>query len=102
MSGTTEREADTEQQVPHERFVSGIFFDKKGKQICEYDVLKIFHFIGARRKQHHMYKWVRRNDRDELAIVHLTGPDEPSTPLRACCARDGTLKDVEIVQSRHR
>ena len=85
-----------------EPVVSGVFFDKTGKQICEFDVLKVFHFIGARRKKHYMYKWVRLNDRGELAIVHLTAPDESSVPLRACGVKDGVLEDAEIVQTRYR
>ena len=32
--------------------------DKNGKEIRIGDVLKVFHFIGARRKKHYMYKQV--------------------------------------------
>ncbi len=35
------------------------YFDEKGVEIKEFAVLKVFHFIGARRKKHYMYKWVR-------------------------------------------
>lgn len=35
------------------------YFDKFGKQIDEFAVLKVFHFIGARKKKHYMYKWAR-------------------------------------------
>lgn len=30
--------------------------DKFGRQILPGDILKVFHFIGARRKRHYMYK----------------------------------------------
>jgi len=32
------------------------FLDKKGHEIEEGDVIKVFHFIGARKKKHYMYK----------------------------------------------
>jgi len=35
------------------------YFDKNGTQIKEFAVLKVFHFIGPRRKRYYMYKWVR-------------------------------------------
>lgn len=33
-------------------------FDKNGLAIQPYDLLKVFHFTGARRKKHYMYKYV--------------------------------------------
>lgn len=33
-------------------------FDKNGLTILPYDLLKVFHFTGARRKKHYMYKHV--------------------------------------------
>jgi len=33
-------------------------YDKRGRQIKPFDVLKMFHFIGSRRKKYFMYKWV--------------------------------------------
>ena len=77
----------------------GIFFDKTGKQIREFDVLKVFHFTGSRLKKHYMYKWVRLNDRGELAIMHLGAHNETSVPLRACGPENGVIEDAEIVQS---
>ncbi len=35
------------------------YFDENGNQIHEFAVIKVFHFIGARRKKHYMYKWIR-------------------------------------------
>ena len=35
------------------------YYDKNGKEIKEFSLLKVFHFIGARRKKHYMYKWVK-------------------------------------------
>ena len=33
--------------------------DEKGIEIYEFAVIRVFHFTGARRKKHYMYKWVR-------------------------------------------
>ncbi len=38
------------------------FFDKNGRQIKEFAVVKVFHFIGRRKKKHYMYHWVRLNE----------------------------------------
>ena len=61
--------------------------DEKGREIRPGDVLKIFHFVGARRKRHYMY--------------------EPATAKFEigkngfCEVADGrTLKGWEIVQSK--
>ena len=40
------------------------FFDKHWKEIKEFDLLKIFHFLGVNeqgrgRKKYYMYKWVK-------------------------------------------
>ena len=78
--------------------VSDCFLDKRGVQICELDVLKVFHFTGARNKKHYVYKWVRRTDKGELAIMHLSAPDEQMVPLRVLC-KDGEFECAEIVQS---
>jgi len=34
------------------------YYDEKGREIKEFGLLKIFHFIGARRKKHYMYKHI--------------------------------------------
>src|SRR6185437_12555244 len=44
-------------------------FDEKGHEIHPFSVLKVFHFIGARRKRHYMYKWVKRDV--ELKAIHM-------------------------------
>lgn len=38
------------------------YYDKNGEQILEGDLLKVFHFIGARRKKHYMYQVVVMED----------------------------------------
>lgn len=54
----------------------GFVLDKSGRKIVPGDVLKVFHFIGARRKRHYMYKQALRYERGRLAISHLNRIDE--------------------------
>jgi hypothetical protein len=77
-------------------------YDKTGREIMQGDVLKVFHFVGARRKRHYMYKQVieeRRLGESQNAywfISHLSQKEDDGYLL----ARDGkTHRDYEIVQS---
>lgn len=74
--------------------------DKTGRQIERGDVLKVFHFTGARRKRHYMYKQVMGTrtlgSGDEYAVIdHLDLNAEHY--LERCDGRQ--LNDCEIVQS---
>ena len=74
--------------------------DKNGREILAGDTLKIYHFTGARRRKHFMYKFVdgilpnNRGENTYLKILHLD------------CARGSYLMaldgkshdDIEIVQ----
>jgi hypothetical protein len=77
-------------------------FDKNGKEIKCGDIVKVFHFIGARRKRHYMYK-------QALGIEHFN-PDKSAPYMRFSHLdlsessyvepADGrTLKDYEVVQT---
>jgi hypothetical protein len=71
-------------------------FDKNGVAIEPNDVLKVYHFTGARRKKHYMYKlavlW-----KGELYGAHLTeGTLKPGYPLWTSGPQ---LHDHEIVES---
>lgn len=74
-------------------------FDRKGKEIKEFAVIKIFHFIGARGKKHYMYKWVRSVD-GFLVGMHLTNAKLDSWFLLWTIANEetGIISDAEIVQ----
>ena len=50
--------------------------DKTGRKILPGDVLKVFHFIGARRKRHYLYKQALRYERGRLVISHLNRVDD--------------------------
>lgn len=71
--------------------------DKNGVEIEEFDVLKIFHFTGARRKKHYMYK-VAIMHNGKLYGSHIdSNPLKPNFPLWC-----GDYSDItEIVQSRN-
>ena len=78
----------------------GKIFDKHRREIMRGDVLKVFHFIGPRRKRYFMYKQAmghRSFGGDHLYMVfdHLNLDAEH---YHECC--DGrVLEHYEIVQS---
>lgn len=81
--------------------------DEKGREIRVGDVLKVFHFVGARRKRHYMYKQALRYQENDagkayLLVSHLSEPFLTELKLGENCfleAADGrTLKGWEIVQ----
>jgi len=85
--------------------MSDKLFDKIGREIQPGDVLKVFHFIGARRQQHYMHKQaLRYDDRGCLVISHLNRIDD-SEPWELgknfyCERADGrVMLDYEIVGS---
>jgi hypothetical protein len=68
--------------------------DKNGREIMPGDTLKIFHFIGARRKKYFMYKYVESLSYSLFTIAHLNLGGEK---YRMFC--DGKQHDdIEIVQ----
>lgn len=71
--------------------------DKKGKTIKEWDLLKIYHFTGARRKKYYMYKWIKK----DLQTGDLMGYSLNHTGHYFnlySIAKNGIIKDGEIVQ----
>jgi hypothetical protein len=81
--------------------VGAFVLDKHGREIKPGDVLKVWHFVGARRKVHYMYKWVLREERlgknltPFLRVSHLsTGNVEDGYWLQ----KDGRkLYEYEII-----
>lgn len=75
-------------------------YDKTGREIKIGDLLKIFHFVGARRKRHFMYQQVveETHTADGLSwlkvdYLNLSG----ATYMVLCDER--VRKDYEIIQS---
>ena len=61
-----------------------IYFDKNKQEVKEFDLIRFFHFIGARRKKHYMYKQVSRCLIDgRLYLLHLNKNNE-KVLLDAC------------------
>lgn len=77
------------------------YTDKDGTDFVDCDVVKVFHFVGARRKKHYMYKRIRHNDKGQICFEHLCNPSLDLVPLIAVCRNvDGVYVwlDAEIVQ----
>lgn len=72
--------------------MSNDLYDKYGYPIREYDVLKVYHFTGRRRKKHYMYKWVR------CVNGHLYGSHLHSDKHDGYLLTQASLKNTEIVQ----
>lgn len=77
-------------------------YDRKGIPIRSGDVLKVFHFIGARNKRHYMYKlaWLHTlpDGKSYLMGCHL-GMDAIGgcTISNSYVLPNGILEDYEIV-----
>lgn len=77
--------------------------DKHGRNIEPGDVLKVFHFIGARGKRYYMYQQALRYEKGRLIISHLNRIDD-GEPWEIgknyySVGEDERLRDYEIVQS---
>ena len=84
------------------------YFDKKGKEIKEFALLKIYHFFGVNdqgigRKHHYMYKWVCLEEykgKKYWSALHLTNGDGGKFRLRAVAdKRTRIIAQAEIIQS---
>ena len=83
------------------------YFDKNGKEIKQFAVIKIFHFKGTNeqgrgRKLYYMYKWVQlREWQNKLywVALHLTDDKGDFFHLRSISDIDRKLEGVEIVQT---
>ena len=76
-------------------------YDKRGIPIHVGDVLKVFHFIGPRKKRYYMYKHVVSEENAKsgnrfLLISHLHEPG--TTGTYNMLARDHVDEAIEIVQ----
>lgn len=70
--------------------------DKYGRPIEEFDILKVYHFTGTRKKKHYMYKMVIKH-KGHLYGCHLDSYElKPGFSLIGC-----NYADIEIVQSKN-
>jgi hypothetical protein len=70
-------------------------FDKNGDEIKEFDLIKVFHFTGARRKKHYTYKHIVKNDKGWLICKHLNKSD---SSFMYMCLRGIDANHIEIIQ----
>lgn len=68
--------------------------DKHGRRVQPGDVVKVFHFIGARRKKHYMYKTIVETQQGVLAAC---SSELGTKPFPHTCQLSA-LGDFEIVQ----
>jgi hypothetical protein len=73
-----------------------MFVDKYGREIEEFDVIKVFHFIGARRKKHYMYKIAIKYNGDLYGSHLNSNPLIPNYSLKGA-----EIDNMEIVQSNN-
>ena len=93
-----------EQQSPIEQ----PYFDKHGKEIKEFALLKVFHFKGVNeqgrgRKNYYMYKWVQLRQHKEGGIkywvaLHLENASGDYYHLRGSADDKRILHGAEIIQ----
>lgn len=77
-------------------------YDKHRREIMQGDIVKVFHFVGARRKRHYMYKQVigerllGKKQSPYWYLSHLSQREDDGYLM----AKDGRVyTDYEIVQS---
>lgn len=83
------------------------YFDKNGKQITEFCVVKQFEFKGVNeqgrgRKNYYSYKWIRLTEYDGKKwwiALHLSDDTNKYYHLRTIAKKDRVLSNIEIVQS---
>ena len=78
-----------------------MIMDKTGREIKRGDIVKVYHFTGARRRKYYMYKQclgLRKihpsHDFEMFAFSHLNFSDE----VYHISPKEGMLLDYEIVQ----
>lgn len=83
------------------------YFDQNGKEILEFAVLKVYHFLGVNeqgrgRKHYYMYKWARLVESDGKLwwmAMHLTKDDQKGYWLKAVGDTEThKIEGTEIVQ----
>lgn len=83
---------------------SNIYFDKKGVQILEGDLLRIYHFIGSRRKINYMYFVVVIEETKDFPVMAVRNYDsnKPHCRLYVVCDNEQRIWfDAEIIHQRN-
>lgn len=78
---------------------NNIYYDKKGKQILEGDLLKVFHFRSGRRN-YYMYHVVVMDNRNSFPVLSCKAhyADKPHYRLYVVCNNEKRVYyDAEII-----
>jgi len=75
-------------------------YDKYNVAFKQFDLIKVYHFTGVRRKKYYMYKHVLgfcpRSNESRIILSHLDGKPESYYTL---ALKGQILTDYEIIQS---
>lgn len=83
------------------------YYDKNGKQILVGDLLKVFHFIGSRRKKHYMYQVAVMEDSNHstdpsvfpvMSICSYLPNSKPHCRMYVAVNENRVYETAEIVQ----
>ncbi len=81
-------------------------YDEKGREIHPKDLIKVFHFTGARRKKHYMYKQVSTRvmglSGEQLYALHLpieVGKQDPGGYyLQSGADENGRIEGTVVIE----
>ena len=79
---------------------SKTFYDKKGRQLKDYDLIKIY-FYTIDNKRSFTFKWVRTKlfwDTEYFVGMHMNSSHGDYLSLNQFADKEGYMKNVEIVQ----
>ena len=83
---------------------NNIYYDKKGIQILEGDLIRVWHFIGARKKVNYMYFVSVIEETKDFPVMSLRSyySDKPHCRLYVVCDNEQRMyKDAEIIHKRN-
>jgi hypothetical protein len=78
--------------------MSEVFSDKNGVPIQKHDLLKVYHFTGARRKKHYMYKYVIQDEADFSKDYFTISSLSECGHCYHVPKHSGISPDIEIIQ----
>ena len=95
------------QNLSLEQRKDNTYYDKNGEQILEGDLLKVFHFIGVRRKKHYMYQVVVMEDSNfpldsvrfpVMSVSSYLPNSKPHCRMYVIADENRIYRNAEIVQ----
>jgi len=85
------------------------YFDKNGKKITEFCIVRQFEFMGRNeqgrgKKKYYSYKWIRLTEHNGVkhwAAIHLMDDTNQYYHLRTVANENRILNNIEIVQEKY-